>query len=71
MVKSMVSQLRLVINNCLLNLCLFKVLQDNAKARREVDLHWKASGCPYIVGIKDVYENKYVKSDCLLVVMEW
>ncbi|CAH3045667.1 unnamed protein product [Pocillopora meandrina] len=47
-----------------------KVLQDNAKARREVELHWKATGCPYIVGIKDVYENKYARSDCLLVIME-
>ncbi|PFX33381.1 MAP kinase-activated protein kinase 2 [Stylophora pistillata] len=48
-----------------------KVLQDNAKARREVELHWKASGCPYVVGIKDVYENKYARNDCLLVIMEW
>ena len=48
-----------------------KVLQDNAKAWREVELHWKASGCPYIVGIKDVYQNKYGGSTCLLVVMEW
>lgn len=47
-----------------------KVLQDNAKAWREVELHWKASGCPYIVGIKDVYQNKYGGSTCLLVVME-
>jgi len=36
-----------------------------------VELHWKASGCPYIVGIKDVYQNKYARSDCLLVIMEW
>ncbi|KAL9971870.1 hypothetical protein ACROYT_G018088 [Oculina patagonica] len=48
-----------------------KVLQDNAKAWREVELHWKASGCPFIVGIKDVYQNKYARSDCLLVIMEW
>ncbi|EDO40421.1 predicted protein [Nematostella vectensis] len=47
-----------------------KVLHDNLKARREVELHWKSSLCPYIVGIKDVYENKYAKNDCLLVVME-
>lgn len=47
-----------------------KVLQDNVKARREVELHWKASGCPYVVGIKDVYENKYARNDCLLVIME-
>ena len=41
------------------------------KAWREVELHWKASGCPFIVGIKDVYQNKYAGSLCLLVVMEW
>ncbi|XP_031571617.1 MAP kinase-activated protein kinase 2-like [Actinia tenebrosa] len=47
-----------------------KILADNPKARREVELHWRSSMCPYIVGIKDVYENKYNKNDCLLVVME-
>lgn len=25
-----------------------KVLHDNAKARREVELHWRASGCRYV-----------------------
>ena len=49
----------------------YQVLQDNAKARRELEFHWKATGCPCIVNIKDVYENKYAKSDCLLIVMEW
>lgn len=48
-----------------------KILHDNAKARREVDLHWKASGCRHIVNIIDVYENTYSEKACLLVVMEW
>lgn len=48
-----------------------QVLQDNVKVRREVDFYWKVLGCFYIVGIKDVYQNKYVRSDCLLVIMEW
>ena len=48
-----------------------KVLKDNAKARREIDLHWRASSCKHIVNIKDVYENAYNNQKCLLVVMEW
>lgn len=48
-----------------------KVLHDNPKARREVDLHWQASGCRHIVNIVDVYENTYSGKSCLLVVMEW
>jgi serine/threonine protein kinase len=47
-----------------------KVLRDVPKARREVDLHWRASGCRQIVNIKDVYENSYNGHKCLLVVME-
>ncbi|XP_055858276.1 MAP kinase-activated protein kinase 2 [Episyrphus balteatus] len=47
-----------------------KVLLDNPKARREVDLHWRASGCRHIVNIIDVYENTYSGNKCLLVVME-
>ncbi|XP_067639017.1 MAP kinase-activated protein kinase 2 isoform X5 [Eurosta solidaginis] len=47
-----------------------KVLLDNPKARREVDLHWRASGCRHIVNIIDVYENTYGGNKCLLVVME-
>jgi len=47
------------------------VLRDVPKARREVDLHWRASGCSYIVKIIDVYENVYSGQRCLLVVMEW
>lgn len=48
-----------------------KVLHDNHKARREVNLHWHASGCRHIVNIVDVYENKYGDKACLLVIMEW
>ncbi|XP_043932799.1 MAP kinase-activated protein kinase 2 [Protopterus annectens] len=47
-----------------------KMLQDCQKARREVDLHWRASQCPYIVRIVDVYENLYQGRKCLLIVME-
>lgn len=47
-----------------------KVLRDNVKARREVDLHWRASNCKHIVNIADVYENVYGGNRCLLVVME-
>ena len=48
-----------------------KVLKDNVKSRREIDLHWRASGCKHIVNIKDVYENTYNGHRCLLVIMEW
>ncbi|KAH9382225.1 hypothetical protein HPB48_021323 [Haemaphysalis longicornis] len=48
-----------------------QVLRDNVKARREVDLHWRASNCKHIVNIADVYENVYGGNRCLLVVMEW
>ena len=48
-----------------------KALRDNAKARREVELHWRSSvGCKYIVQIIDVYENVYSGCKCLLIVME-
>ncbi|XP_037280798.1 MAP kinase-activated protein kinase 2 isoform X1 [Rhipicephalus microplus] len=47
-----------------------KVLRDNVKARREVDLHWRASNCKHIVNLVDVYENVYGGNRCLLVVME-
>ncbi|XP_028401585.1 MAP kinase-activated protein kinase 2-like [Dendronephthya gigantea] len=47
-----------------------KVLQDNAKSRRELGLHWKAGACPFIVKIKEVYENKFMRRDSLLAVME-
>ncbi|KAF5283048.1 hypothetical protein FQR65_LT14109 [Abscondita terminalis] len=47
-----------------------KVLHDSVKARREVELHWRASGCKHIVNIIDVYENSHIGNKCLLVVME-
>lgn len=47
-----------------------KVLRDVPKARREVELHWRASQCRYIVNIIDVYENLFGGAKCLLVVME-
>merc|ERR1711936_1301543 len=50
--------------------CALKVLKDSPKARREIDLHWKASGCKHIVNIRDVFENTYDGQKCLLVVME-
>lgn len=48
-----------------------KVLKDNNKARREIELHWRASNCKHIVNIIDVYENSYKGQKCLLVIMEW
>ncbi|KAM9429609.1 MAP kinase-activated protein kinase 2-like [Salvelinus alpinus] len=50
--------------------CALKMLQDCAKARREVELHWRASPCSHIVRIMDVYENLYQSRKCLLIVME-
>ncbi|XP_029292373.1 MAP kinase-activated protein kinase 2-like isoform X2 [Cottoperca gobio] len=47
-----------------------KMLQDCPEARREVELHWRVSTCPYIVPIIDVYENLYHGRKCLLIVME-
>ncbi|XP_041836603.1 MAP kinase-activated protein kinase 2 [Melanotaenia boesemani] len=47
-----------------------KMLQDCPKARREVELHWRASPCANIVRIIDVYENLYQGRKCLLIVME-
>ncbi|XP_077582988.1 MAP kinase-activated protein kinase 2 [Stigmatopora nigra] len=47
-----------------------KMLQDCPKARREVELHWRASPCSNIVRIIDVYENLYQSRKCLLIVME-
>ncbi|XP_058860709.1 MAP kinase-activated protein kinase 2 [Acipenser ruthenus] len=47
-----------------------KMLQDCAKARREVELHARASQCTHIVRIVEVYENLYQGRKCLLIVME-
>lgn len=46
-------------------------MRDSVKAKREIDLQWRAcQGCPYIVQIKDVYENLINNQRVLLVVME-
>lgn len=50
--------------------CALKILEDTPKSRREVDLHWRASGCKHIVNIKDVYLNQHKHKSCLMVVME-
>ena len=47
-----------------------QILVDCPKARREVDLHWKASGCQHIVAILDVYENVFREKKCLVIIME-
>ena len=47
-----------------------QILRDCFKARREVELHWKASICNHIVQIKDVYENVVNGHKNLLIVME-
>ena len=57
--------------SCTFYFCICQVLRDVPKARREVDLHWRASACKHIVNIMDVHENMYGGHKCLLVVMEW
>ena len=48
-----------------------QIVSDEVKARREIDLHFRAcQGCPYIVQIKDVYENQYEGKASLLIVLE-
>ncbi|XP_067244338.1 MAP kinase-activated protein kinase 2 isoform X2 [Chanodichthys erythropterus] len=47
-----------------------RMLHDCPKARREVEMHWRASSCTHIVRIVDVYENLYQNRKCLLIVME-
>jgi mitogen-activated protein kinase-activated protein kinase 2 len=48
-----------------------KTLKDTSKARREIDLQWRASqNCPFIVQIVDVYENTVQNNKLLLVIME-
>lgn len=47
-----------------------KVLRDNAKSRREVELHWRASRSKHIVQVLDVFENNLSNSKCLFVIME-
>ncbi|XP_034296124.1 MAP kinase-activated protein kinase 3 isoform X2 [Pantherophis guttatus] len=50
--------------------CALKLLYDSPKARQEVDHHWRASGCPHIVHILEVYENIHHGKRCLLIIME-
>ena len=49
-----------------------QALRDSVKARREVELHWRASHACHrnIVTIVQVFENIYSGFKCLLVVME-
>merc|ERR1712018_283779 len=50
--------------------CALKILKDNAKSRKEIELHWNSSTCEHIVNIKDVYENVLNGENYLMVVME-
>ncbi|XP_034961954.1 MAP kinase-activated protein kinase 3 [Zootoca vivipara] len=50
--------------------CALKLLYDSPKARQEVDHHWRASGCPHIVHVLDVYENIHHGKRCILIIME-
>ncbi|XP_064824833.1 MAP kinase-activated protein kinase 2-like [Oncorhynchus masou masou] len=50
--------------------CALKILYDSPKARQEVELHWRVSGGPYIVGILSLYENMHRGKKCLLIIME-
>ncbi|KAJ8395763.1 hypothetical protein AAFF_G00030000 [Aldrovandia affinis] len=50
--------------------CALKILYDNPKARREVELHWRVSGGPYIVQILSLYENMHHGNKCILIIME-
>uniref|UniRef100_UPI00398F5C81 MAP kinase-activated protein kinase 2-like isoform X1 n=1 Tax=Pristiophorus japonicus TaxID=55135 RepID=UPI00398F5C81 len=50
--------------------CALKILYDSPKARREVDMHWRASSTLHIVRIINIYENMHHGKRCLLIVME-
>uniref|UniRef100_A0A8C8DW47 non-specific serine/threonine protein kinase n=1 Tax=Oryzias sinensis TaxID=183150 RepID=A0A8C8DW47_9TELE len=50
--------------------CALKILYDSPKARREVELHWRVSGGPYIVRILNLYENMHHGKKCLLIIMD-
>ncbi|XP_067907507.1 MAP kinase-activated protein kinase 2-like [Heterodontus francisci] len=50
--------------------CALKILYDSPKARREMDMHWRASSTLHIVRIINVYENMHHGKRCLLIVME-
>ncbi|KAK7895540.1 hypothetical protein WMY93_020865 [Mugilogobius chulae] len=46
------------------------ILQDTPKARREVELHSRASGGPHIVRILSLYENLHKEKKSIFVIME-
>ena len=48
-----------------------KVILDKPSSRKEINLHWKASGSNCIVRIEEVYENNVLSKPSLLVVMEY
>jgi len=48
----------------------FEGVEGQSESPREVELHWRASGCKYIVSVVDVYQNNYKGTACLLVIME-
>ncbi|XP_041048420.1 MAP kinase-activated protein kinase 2-like [Carcharodon carcharias] len=50
--------------------CALKILYDSPKARREMDMHWRASSTLHIVRIINIYENMHHGKRCLLIVME-
>ncbi|XP_078065502.1 MAP kinase-activated protein kinase 2-like [Mustelus asterias] len=50
--------------------CALKILYDNPKARREMDMHWRASSTLHIVRVINIYENMHHGKRCLLIVME-
>uniref|UniRef100_A0AAR2IPN2 non-specific serine/threonine protein kinase n=1 Tax=Pygocentrus nattereri TaxID=42514 RepID=A0AAR2IPN2_PYGNA len=47
-----------------------KMLKDSPKARQEAELHCRASVCPRIVRVADLFDNFYQGKKCLLLVME-
>uniref|UniRef100_A0A4W4GF84 non-specific serine/threonine protein kinase n=1 Tax=Electrophorus electricus TaxID=8005 RepID=A0A4W4GF84_ELEEL len=50
--------------------CALKILYDHPKSRRELELHSRVSGGPYIVRILNLYENMHHGKKCLLIIME-
>ncbi|XP_038871935.1 MAP kinase-activated protein kinase 2-like [Salvelinus namaycush] len=50
--------------------CALKILHDSPKARREMELHWRVSGGPYIVRILSLYNNMHQGEKCLVIIME-
>lgn len=50
--------------------CALKILGDNPRARREIQLHYRCSFSPHVVSIIDIYENTNCGKRCLLLVLE-